>query len=308
MTSKAFCRTSELVAALSARFPDYRLNTKGHQLGAEELAELLEDSDGVILGLDRLNDSVLSRLPKLRVIAKFGVGLDNVDLDACNRRSVRVLHRPGVNAFAVAELTLCAMLALLRNVFNSSSKLADGLWDKNGGRSLRGRTVGLVGFGHVGTAVSKLLMPFECSVLCNDVLDRSAVARSLGVAQVGLEELVRRSDIVSLHCPLTLQTEGMFGADLIGRMRRGSILVNTARGSLLDLVCLEDALESGHLGGAALDVYPEEPPGLNSLLQRPNVVATPHIGGNSHEATLAMGMAALDLLSGWCTWESSTSR
>lgn len=300
VTSKAFAKNASLVSYLAERFPNYQLNFATRKLTDAELVDFLHDSDAVILALEQLNQTVLAQLPRLKVVAKFGVGLDNIDFAACAQRQLPVLHRAGVNKMAVAELALCQTLMLLRHVYQTANLLAQGVWHKNGGVSLMGKTVGIVGFGHVGTAFASLLAPFQCRILVCDVLDKTAQCQALQAEQVSLAQLQREAQVLSLHCPLTADTAQLIDAQFLAGMRADAILINTARGELVDLSALEHALSTGQIAGAALDVYPVEPPTESSLLAMPNVVATPHIGGNSQEATEAMGRAAIDLLWDFC--------
>lgn len=308
VTSKAFAKDPALVAYLAASFPDYRLNHATRKLTDAELVEFLHNADAVILALEQLNASVLAHLPRLKVVAKFGVGLDNIDFAACAARQIPVLHQAGVNRQAVAELSLCMALMLLRNVYVTANLLSGGTWLKQGGHSLFGKTVGIIGFGHVGTALAALLQPFGCEILVHDIVDKTAECQALGARQVPLGTMLTTSAVLSLHCPLTDLTAGMVDADFLAAMPRGAILINTARGELVDLTALEAALRAGTIAGAALDVYDPEPPVQHALLAMPNLIPTPHIGGNSKEATEAMGKSAIDLLLAYARNPTSVSR
>jgi D-3-phosphoglycerate dehydrogenase len=308
VTSKAFAKNANLVSYLAEKFPNYQLNFATRKLTDAELVAFLHDSDAVILALEQLNRTVLAQLPQLKVVAKFGVGLDNIDFAACAERQLPVLHRAGVNKMAVAELALCQTLMLIRQVYQTANLLAQGIWHKDGGVSLTGKTVGIVGFGHVGTAFASLLAPFGCRMLVCDILDKTQACQQFNATQVSLAQLQREAQVISLHCPLTSDTAQLVNAEFLAQMRSDAILINTARGELVDLSALEIALKAGQLAGAALDVYPQEPPTALGLLAMPNVVATPHIGGNSREATEAMGRAAIDLLWDFCRARSADEK
>lgn len=297
VTSRAFSRSQPLVESLvRAGFCDVRLHEGEKSLEGDDLAAFLQDRDAAILGMDRVDDQLLSACGDLKLLSKFGVGLDNVDREACEARGVRVAWTPGVNRRSVAEQVLGYMLALLRNIYSTSNDLKQGVWNKSGGVQLSGRVIGIIGLGNIGSELVRLLEPFDCHVLGNDIADRSALAAERGVELVSKETLARESDIVTLHTPLTAETRSLVGRDMLARMKPSAFLINTARGEIVDLEALENALRTGSIAGAALDVYDVEPPGRRSLLEMENVICTPHTGGNAREAVLAMGYAAIDQL------------
>jgi D-3-phosphoglycerate dehydrogenase len=187
---------------------------------------------------------------------------------------------------------------LLRNLYTTSNLLSRGEWQKSGGISLYGKTVGIIGAGHIGAELIRLLQPFGCNILINDILDKSSLtAEYSNVKQVPLDSLLNQSDIVSLHVPLTIETEQLVDTDFLAKMKPTAVLLNTARGELVDQHALKTSLLNAQIAGAAIDVYDEEPPTDLELLSIPNLIPTPHIGGNSMEATLAMGKAAIHNLS-----------
>lgn len=293
VTSPSFSAHERLAAELTGAFPAAVLNTAGTRLSGDALAGWLGDADAAIIGLEQITEAVLEACPRLRVIAKYGVGLDNVDLDACARRGVTVGWTAGTNARSVAELTLACMLGLCRNVFAGSALLKAGTWRKSGGVQLSGRTVGLIGLGHVGKDVAGLVSAFGCRVLACDILDQRQWCRDHAVEQVSLDDLLAQSDVVTLHVPLTDLTRGMINRNTLARMRSTAILINTSRGPVVDQGALKQALMSGTIQAAALDVYEAEPPEDREFLMLPNLVCTPHIGGSADEAILAMGRAAI---------------
>lgn len=269
-------------------------NPTGKPLSSAQLATLLPGVDGFIAGLDAIDAAALAAADSLRVVARYGVGTDNVDLDAARARDIVVTNTPGANATAVAELTVALLLLLARPVLSAAAATRAGGWPRTSGLSLGGKTVGLVGFGAIGRAVAKLLTGFDCRLLTCDPwcdLDRAA---SLGVAVVEMGELLAAGDFVSLHAPVTPETRGMVDAAFLSRMKPGAALVNTARGELVDEAALYEALSSGQLRGAALDAFAVEPPGGdNPLLSLPTVIATPHMGAHTDGATTTMGRMAL---------------
>lgn len=269
-------------------------NDTGKPLSSAQVAALLPGVDGYIAGLDAIDAAALSAADSLRVIARYGVGTDNVDLAAARARGIVVTNTPGANAVAVAELAVALLLLLARPVLGAAAATRAGGWPRTSGLSLAGKTVGLVGFGAIGRVVARLLSGFDCRLLTSDPWCDLARAASLGVAAVDLEELLAASDFVSLHAPVTTETQGLVNADFLARMKPGAALVNTARGELVDEAALYDALVAGHLRGAALDAFSVEPPGAdNPLLSLPSVIATPHMGAHTDGATTTMGRMAL---------------
>jgi D-3-phosphoglycerate dehydrogenase / 2-oxoglutarate reductase len=239
----------------------------------------------VLAGLDEIDASVLAT-PGLRVVARHGVGVDRVDLVAAERHGVTVTNTPGANASAVAELTLALMLLLCRPVREAERAVRVREWPVLSGSELGTRTVGLLGAGHVGSRVRRALEGLGCTVLVHD----PALEASVPVA-----DLLPRAEVLSLHAPLTAQTRGMVDDELLSRLPEGALLVNTARGELVDEAALVRALDSGRLAGAALDALAEEPPPPgHPLVGRDDVIVTSHIGGHTAEAREAMGRQAME--------------
>jgi len=296
VTPPAFCASADLCGEVSAAFPAARFNTTGRYFSEAELIEFLRGADAALVGRDPIGDAVLAALPGLKIIAKYGVGLDNVDQDALRRRGVALGWTPGVNRLSVAELTLCFMLGLCHNVFVGGQALRQGHWRKDGGRELSGRTVGIVGCGHVGSEVLRLLSPFGNRVLINDIVDKSGLAREHGAETVSFDVLIERSDVITLHVPLTPLTLGFIDGSVFERMQPTACLINTSRGAVVDEAALKAALKGGAIAGAALDVFAQEPPDDAELIALPNLMGTPHIGGNTREAVRAMGRSALSHL------------
>ncbi|CAK0769471.1 Hydroxyacid dehydrogenase [uncultured Gammaproteobacteria bacterium] len=293
VTSPSFAHTPDLCADLLAAFPRARLNSGGKRLAGAELVAFLAGAEGAVIGLEQVDGALLDACPGLSMVAKYGVGLDNLDLDACRARGVAVGWTAGVNRRSVAEMTVGLMIGLTRNLFLTSRQLQGGVWNKNGGIQLSEGTVGLIGFGNIGTEVARLLCPFGCRVLANDLRDIAAACTETGAEPATKDQIYAEADIISLHVPLTELTRNLFDAATLARLRPGAFLINTARGGIVDQRALAMALKSGYLAGAALDVYDFEPPTDADLLGLPTLVATPHIGGNSREAVLAMGRSAI---------------
>jgi phosphoglycerate dehydrogenase-like enzyme len=294
VASRSFSRNAALRAELSARYPNVTFSESPTVLDGAELVALLRGHDCAIVGLERIDEQVLTQVPELKIISKYGVGLDGVDLDAIARRGIRLGWTGGVNRRSVSELTLAFAIALLHRVPETAATLRAATWQPLVGRQLTGKTVGIIGCGFVGQDVVKLLAPFDCRVLAHDIRDYADFYRAHRVEPVSLAQLLAESDIVSLHVPLDRSTKGMIGGAELARMRKGSVVINAARGGLIDEEALLRALETGHLAGAAFDVFQMEPDANSRLLAHPTFFGTPHIGGSTQEAQLAMGRAAID--------------
>lgn len=296
VASNTFSNDLALRKALIAHFPEASFNPTGRVLAGRELIDFLAGAPAAIMGLEQIDAALLDACPRLTVISKFGVGLDNVDLAYCARRGIAVLSTPGVNASAVAELTLGFMIAASRRIALGTHLLKSGRWVKHGGVQALGKTVGLVGLGHVGKRTARLLQSVGCPVLAHDLLDLRDYCTAHDVRFCALDELLAESDFVSLHVPLTAATRGMIGRAQLARMRPSAFLINTSRGGIVDETALAEALESGRLAGAASDVFAEEPTRNARLLALESFIGTAHIGGNSREAITAVGLAAIENL------------
>ncbi len=293
VTSGAFSKHPKLREALLADFPDTEFNELGRKFTKDELTEFVRDIDGLILGLDPCDDDVLAAGNNLKIVSKFGVGLDNLDTEACEKRGIAVGWTGGTNKRSVAEMDLCFMLALARNLYPASMSLKAGTWEKNGGFQLSGKTVGVIGLGNTGSEIVRLLAPFDCTVLGNDIVDKDDFRRENGVADASKEEIFATADFVTIHTPLTDLTHHLINRETLARMKPTAFVINTARGPIVDGTALKQALIDGVIAGAALDVYEDEPPTDLELLSLPNLFCTPHIGGNADEAVLSMGLSAI---------------
>jgi D-3-phosphoglycerate dehydrogenase len=241
----------------------------------------------------KVKADVLAKAPRLRVIGRAGVGVDNVDLDAATAAGVLVMNTPGGNAVSVAEHTLALMLAMARSIPQANASTKSGKWEKKKflGTELRGKTLGVVGLGSIGKEVVRRARPFEMRIIASDPYVSSQTAADLGVQLVDLPTLYAESDYITLHVALTQETHGMLNDAAFGQMKSGVRIVNCARGELIDAAALAKALESGKVGGAALDVFQTEPPAAGEpLLAFDNLIATPHIGGSTEEAQEIVGV------------------
>lgn len=296
-----FSKNQELTEELAKHFPDYRLNTLERRYTKEELIEALRDADAAIIGLDTVDEQVLRELPKLKVIAKHGIGTDKINFEACKKYGVEVMLQPGTNRRSVAELTLGMMLGLIRGAYASSLELKHGVWNKydNPGRDLTGKTIGIIGVGNIGKDLVSLLEPFHCTILVNDIREdpeQKQFYQEHGLKESSKEEIFRQADIITIHAPLTQETRNMIAREQFLMMKPTAYFLNTARGEIAKEEDLLWALKNNVIAGAGLDVYAQEPPQNLELLALKNVYCTPHIGGTSKEAALALGMGAINNL------------
>lgn len=284
-----------LRAALESTVGQVIYNTTGRALRADELVPLVGDIDGMIAGLDDIDRTVIDAAQHLKVIARYGVGVDRVDLDAAKARGIVVTNTPGANAVSVAELAIGLMLALARSIPQVVTVTRGGEWPRVRGITLDGKVIGLLGLGAIGKQVARRLAGFECRVIAHDPFVDADAAAACGVTLLPRADVIAQSDILSLHLPVLPETSGMVDAAFLAQMKPGAYLVNTARGELIDEDALLAALQRGHLSGAALDALQQEPPApQHSLLALPQVLVTSHIGAHTDGATNAMGRMALD--------------
>lgn len=272
---------------------EVRLNPYGRPLTPVEIVEHAKDADVIILGNDRLDSATIGKLPNLKLVVRHGAGLDNIDFSEFGKRDITVANTPGANKEETADLTFALILDLARMVTQSINQLKGGVWNKIPGRTLYGKTIGIIGVGAIGMAVASRAMGFGMDILGNDIVQRDEAAR-FGLLYTSLNELLSASDVVTIHVPLTSATKNLIGARELKRMKPGALLINTARAGVVREAALEKALMSGHLGGYAVDVYAKEPPDPTSYMSLPNVLTTPHIGSSTMEANLRMGDMAVD--------------
>jgi D-3-phosphoglycerate dehydrogenase len=257
-----------------------------------ELERELRDADGLIVrSAVKVTPELLDRAPQLKVVGRAGIGVDNVNLDAATRKGVVVMNTPGGSAVSVAELTIALMVALARKLPAADSSTRAGKWEKKSlqGSELSGKTLGIIGLGRIGLEVARRARAFEMEIVAFDPFVSTVLAREAGARMTDFDELLAQADYISLHLSLTPETEKIVNAESLARMKRGVRLINCARGELVDEAALTDALKSGQVAGAALDVFAKEPPGALALFSLPNVIATPHIAGSTDEAQDRVG-------------------
>jgi len=284
----------EVIFDASRSFPAYSY---------EELTRIIPDIDAAIIGMDLYDEKVFKIAPKLKCVCKFGVGVDNINLQDATRYGVKACNCPGQNSNAVAELTVGFMIDVLRGVVPLHKAMEKSTWPRYLGEEMEGKTVGLLGFGAIARMVAKKLMNFGVTLKAYDLYPNEAAAQELGVQMVSQDEIIQTCDIVSLHAPATAENHHLFNADTFDRMKDGAYLINAARGALVDLDALAAAIRSGKIAGAALDAFEVEPlPADSPILQCENVVLTPHTGAESRQAYHKVSMVAaqnvIDTLAG----------
>ena len=294
VTSRSFSKHPLLRKEVLNRYPDAKFNDEGLSLQGDSLVKFLSGYEKAITALEIIDESILSKLPDLRVIGKYGVGLDMIDLQAMNKYGVKLGWTGGVNKRSVSELVVSFAISLLHRIVFANTEVRNGKWYQVKGRQLSDCTVGIIGCGHVGKDLVKLLQPFNCKILVHDILDFKEFYKKNKITAVGIEELIRQSDVVTLHLPLDDSTKNIMNKDRLMMMKQDAILINLARGGLIDEDTLKQILHENKIAGAALDVFAVEPPIDTDFTHLENVLVTPHIGGSTEEAFLAMGMAAID--------------
>lgn len=303
ITPTSFLKNPEAKAMVEAFADEIVYNPQSRPLEAEEILALLDGVDGYIAGLDYITADVIRRAPaSLKVISRYGAGVDRVDLEAAKERGITVTNTPGTNAVAVCELAFGLMLSLARSIPRLDSAVKKGEWPRNDGTELAGKTLGIVGFGAIGKNLATRARAFGMRVVAFDPYFDQAFASQHGVVQKTLDETIESADFLSLHVPLTKETKYMIGEQAIARMKKGAFIINTARGGLVDEAAAASALKSGQLGGIGLDAYEVEPVTDSPLLGLDHVVMTPHTGAHTNEAIAGMGIMAaqnmIDVLSG----------
>ena len=263
-------------------------------LTSMELRDLLPGCDGYIAGLDFIDRAALECAAQLKVIARYGIGVDRIDIAAAAEKSIVVTNTPFANAVSVAELAIGMILALARSIPFLTADTRTGGWSRLVGVTLEGKTFGVVGLGEIGKQVALRLRAFDCILLAHDPTPDANFTAANGIELVTLDELASRADFLSFHCSLNPETRGMVNKSFLAQVKPGAFLINTARGELIDEAALFEALQNGQLRGAALDTFTLEPPGKdNPLFGLPQVIATPHSGAHTDGAMSAMGWGAL---------------
>lgn len=295
-------KNEEALAALRNFADELVFNESGKPLSEEELIPKLQGCDGYIAGLDQITQKVLASCPTLKVVSRYGAGYDRVDIQAAKDLNIKVTNTPGVNAQAVGELAFGLILSAARKIPYLNHQTHDGLWVRSSGMELKGKTLGILGLGAIGKVVAQCAQGFGMTVLAYDPFINETYCKEHHIESVSFEELMSRSNVVSLHLPLLDSTRHMIDAQALDLLPDGAILVNTSRGGIIDEDAAYKALEKGKLSGLGLDAFEIEPPADSPLFDLDNVIATPHTGAHTKEATDNMAHASIqnliDVLSG----------
>ncbi len=291
--SPSFSKNPVLRKELQRMDIEVKFNDTGKRLKDNDLIAFIKDCDICIVGLEKIDKNIIDKT-NIKMISKFGVGLDNIDIDYCREKGIEIGWTGGVNKRSVAEETLAFMIMLRRNLYNSDRMLKEGVWEKDGGFLLSKSKVGIIGVGNIGKEVIKLLQPFGCEIYGNDIEDREDFYKMYNVKNSEKEYIFKNCDIISLHVPLTNETKHMINKHTLFMMKDSAFIINTSRGSVVKEEDLIWALKNGIIKGAAIDVYEKEPPINSELLKLPSVITTPHIGGNAYESVIDMGMSAIN--------------
>lgn len=300
-TARGFDRTPEAIALLEGagcafvRTP-YCGDRFDYELTGEPLVTLLEGIDGYIAGSALVSSDVLAQAPQLKIVSRRGVGYERIDLDAARAHSVTVTITTGANQHAVADHVFALLLAVARGVVAGHNGIVAGRWQATSGPELGGKTLGIIGLGRVGKGVARRARGFEMNVIASDPIRDEHFAAEYGVAYVELDELLARADAISINASFNPTTRGLIGAAALARMKPGAVVINTARGGIVDESALAQALHDGRLRGAGVDVFDHEPPLDSPLLTAPNVVLSPHAGAYSDEAMTAANLLAAQLV------------
>jgi D-3-phosphoglycerate dehydrogenase len=283
---------------------DYKIkrNNTGRPYKKEEMLKLIKDVDGIIIGIDELSAEIIEEANELKVISKYGIGLDNIDINMATNKKIVVTNTPTANVDAVADLTFGLILSLARRVPEADRKTKGAKWGKIIGKSVWEKTIGIIGLGKIGRQVVKRAKGFEMNILVFDIVKDKKFAQKYGIKYVDLEKLLRKSDYITIHIPLNDATRNMISYEELEKMKKDAFLINTSRGGIVDEKALYDALRDNKLRGAALDVYNNEPLRESPLKELDNVIMTPHIGAYTEEAIENMSIQAaqnlIDVLEG----------
>jgi D-3-phosphoglycerate dehydrogenase len=294
VTSPSFSKNLRLQNEVSKYFPNLKLNLNGLRFNKSELIEYLRGADAAIIGLELIDEEVLKECPSLKIISKYGVGLNNIDLDACKKRGIKIGWTGGVNKLSVAEMTLGYMLMLCRNIFVTSNQLKEGIWNKSGGVQLSEKIIGIIGVGHIGKELIRLLKPFNCKILVNDIIKQDEYYTKNNLIETSKENIYRQADIITLHTPYDNTTHNLINKESFLMMKSSAFVINSARGGIINENDLKEVLIQNRIAGAAIDAYVVEPPTDQTLLKCENLICTPHIGGNAEEAVEEMGLSAIN--------------
>lgn len=277
-------------------------NPTGRPLTEEELIPLIADCDGYIAGLDSITNKVINSCKRLKIISRYGVGYDRIDLEAAKKKGIIITNTPGANSQAVGEHTFALLLSVIRKVPYLDRTTRNNLWVRSNGIELKGKTIGIIGLGSIGKVVARCAGGFDMNILAYDPFIDTTYCNKFNIQITEFEDLLAKSDVISLHIPLNQNTLHLIDSHAIAKMKNSCIIINTSRGGLIDENAAYKSLQKKQLGGLGLDAFEIEPPKNSPLFKLDNVVVTPHTGAHTKEATDNMASLAvknlIDLLSG----------
>jgi D-3-phosphoglycerate dehydrogenase len=294
---------SKSALAMLQDIPGIEVDVRSGKHTPEQVREYLKEADGIIIrSATTLTPAVLKDQPRLKVIVRAGVGVDNIDLPAATREGIVVMNTPAGNTTSTAEHAMALLLSMARNIAPAAASMKAGKWDKKSftGTQLAGKSIAVIGLGRIGLTVARRCLAFEMKVLGYDPFLSEERARNEGIELYrDIDDLVGKCDFLTLHTPMTAETRGLINAERIAKMKKGVRLINGARGGLIDEAALQAAIQSGHVAGAALDVFVDEPPKDWTLAQVPQILATPHLGASTEEAQEMVSIEAVEIITGF---------
>jgi D-3-phosphoglycerate dehydrogenase len=303
VASRSFSKNQGLVSALKAKYTKVIFNETGATLQGQDLVDFLSSADKAIIGIEQISEEVLEQLPKLKVISKYGVGINNLDIDSLRSKGVNLGFTPGVNKQSVAELALTLTLLSLRKIHRNHTEITEGIWSQEKGAELFGKTVGLLGFGNIGQKFASFLKPFDCKIIFFDekifsnqellIIKEDVNLQSKAIQQDELAAVLHQADILSIHLPLLPETKNIISAQELSLLKPSVSIINTARGGIVNEPSLHAFLSNNPNAFAAFDVFAEEPALENQLFELPNFFGTSHRSSLTDEGIRAMGLAAI---------------
>ncbi|ORX24376.1 hydroxyacid dehydrogenase [Thermoanaerobacterium sp. PSU-2] len=293
ITPRSLChKKNDIIEMLS----DYEvlMNESGRPFVENELKKLIQDVDGIIVGVDKITREILANAKKLKVITKYGVGLDNIDIEYAKKLGIKITYTPGANKESVADLVFTMILELSRQLFKMDKIVRDNRWDKVIGREVYGKVIGIIGTGNIGKSVAKRATGFDMRILGYDMFPDYEFAKEIGMEYVDLQTLLKNSDYITLHIPFTESMHHFIDREELEMIKTTAYIINTSRGELINEEALYEALKQKRLAGAALDVFEIEPPYNSKLIKLENVILSPHCGASTEDAINRMNMMAVE--------------
>ncbi|MGJ7045134.1 phosphoglycerate dehydrogenase [Thermoanaerobacterium thermosulfurigenes] len=293
ITPRSLChKKNDIIEMLN----DYEvlMNETGRPFEENELNELIQDVDGIIVGVDKINRGILDNAKNLKVITKYGVGLDNIDIEYAKKLGIKITYTPGANKESVADLVFTMILELSRQLFKMDKIVRDNRWDKVIGREVYGKVIGIIGTGNIGKSVAKRATGFDMRILGYDMFPDYEFAKEIGMEYVDSQTLLKNSDYITLHIPFTESMHHFIDREELEMIKTTAYIINTSRGELINEEALYEALKQKRLAGAALDVFEIEPPYNSKLIKLENVILSPHCGASTEDAINRMNMMAVE--------------